>query len=283
MTSRANSAGEVSRSATSPPTHYEKDPPRMLRRVVSPSATLALFVKYSQPRSPASGTKAPYPHAVVQRPVYPISLLLENRPCLVIGAGSIALGKIQELLLAGAVVTVIAPEAIAEVASLPVTLFEREFHAGDTEDFALVISATGIREVDAAVFNDASGTATLVNAADNPDSCTFFLPALFRRGDLSVAISTGGVSPAIASWVRERLGDTLDERFGEIVDFVGVTRDAVRSRGLSTEGLPWSELIDQMVAAVESGSGAARCRALCDLWLEGVLSAPAAGEQGVDE
>jgi siroheme synthase-like protein len=208
---------------------------------------------------------------------------LENRPCLVIGAGSIALGKIEELLLAGAVVTVIAPEAVAEVAKLPVTLLEREFQAGDTAGFAIVISATGIREVDAHVFHDGSSSGALVNAVDNPDSCNFFLPALLRRGELSVAISTGGASPAIASWVRERLGEALDERFGEIVDFVGVTRDAIRARGLSTEGLPWSELIDQMVAAVESGSGAAHCRALCDLWLEGVPSSPAAGEQGVDE
>lgn len=216
-------------------------------------------------------------------PVYPIFLLLENKACLVVGARHIAFGKIEELLAAGGRVTVIAPDAIDAVAQLPITLHEREFRAGDTAGFEVVITATGDREVDAAVFSDGASTGALVNAVDNPESCDFYLPALLHRGRLIVAISTGGASPAIASWVRERLDQVLDERFSQIVDFVATTRDTVRDRGISSEGLPWGELIDQMVAAVESGSGAAHCRALCELWLEAVLSAPAAGKQGVDE
>lgn len=217
------------------------------------------------------------------RRVYPISLLLENKPCLVVGARQIALGKITELLAAGAIVTVIAPDAIDEVRQLPITLHSREFQASDTAGFAVAIAATGNAAVDALVFRDGASSGALVNAVDNPESCDFFLPALLHRGVLSVAISTGGASPAIASWVRERLDLVLDERFSEIVEIVAGARDVVRERGLSSEGLPWRELIDQMVAAVESGTGGAHCRALCDLWLEAELSVPAADEQGVDE
>ena len=220
---------------------------------------------------------------MASRPVYPISLLLDDKPCLVVGARHVALGKIQDLLKAGASVTVIALDAIEEVRALPITLHIRGFQPGDTTGFSVVIAATGDLTVDAAVFADGASSGALVNSVDNSDSCDFFLPALFHRGQLSVAISTGGASPAIASWVRERLDDVLDERFSDIVDLVAAARTTVRDRGLSSEGMPWADLINQMVAAVDSGSGVAHCRALCDLWLESELTTPAADERDLDE
>jgi precorrin-2 dehydrogenase/sirohydrochlorin ferrochelatase len=215
--------------------------------------------------------------------VYPISLLVENKPCLVVGGRSMAVQKVKGLLAAGAVVTVVAEEMDAEIGELGVSTEKRPFREGDTANFLLVVAATGDPQVDEAVFEDARATGTLVNAVDNPDSCDFYLPALFHRGALSVAISTGGSSPALASWVRERLSDQLDERFGDIVELVATTRDTVRQRGISTEGLPWAEFIDQLVAAIDSGSGLAHCRALCELWLEAVLAAPTADERGAAE
>jgi precorrin-2 dehydrogenase/sirohydrochlorin ferrochelatase len=205
--------------------------------------------------------------------VYPISLLLEGRACLVVGGGEVALSKITGLLEAGATVSVIAPEVLDEITALPVTVLPRPYQAGDCRGFVLVVAATGDRELEAAIYAECDGATTLVNAADNPAACTFYLPALYRSGDLSVAISTAGASPAIASWVRDRVGALLGEHFSDVVEIVGATREQVRATGQTSEGLPWADLIDQLTSALADGAQPASASQLASNWAARVMSA----------
>ena len=189
-----------------------------------------------------------------------------------VGGAQVAFSKITGLLDSGAAVTVIAPEVSDEITALPVIVHSRPYREGDCAGFVLVIAATGDRGLDATIYAECQGTTTLVNAADNPTACTFYLPALLRAGDLSVAISTAGASPAIASWVRDRVGALVGARFGDVVDIVGATREQIRASGQTSEGLPWVELIDRLTAALAGGVDLIAVRALATDWAASVAA-----------
>ncbi len=173
-------------------------------------------------------------------PAYPVNLLVAGRPVLVVGGGSVALGKVKGLLEVGAVVTVVAPDVVDELAALPgVAIERRPYEAGEAAGYRLVIAATGVPVVTQAVFDDAEAAGVWVNSADDPERCTFTLPARVRRGAVLVTVSTGGRSPAIAAWLRERLEADLDPHLETLVDLVGAERDRLRAEGVATEGLNW--------------------------------------------
>ncbi len=146
--------------------------------------------------------------------LFPLFLKLEGRACLVVGAGSIAEGKIQSLLDAGAKVRVVAPEAgssirgWAEDGSL--RWEQKKFEPADLDGVFLVITATSSSDVNAGVFHEAQGRGILCNSVDDPEHCDFYYPAVVRRGDLQIAISTAGLSPALA----QRLRRELEVQFG---------------------------------------------------------------------
>lgn len=146
--------------------------------------------------------------------LFPMFVRLDGRKCLVVGAGLVAEQKITGLLSAGADVQVVSPEAtsgIRDLASLGHLRWEaRTFIPSDMDDVALVITATGNRTVNEVVFRIASARRALCNAVDDPDHCHFHTPALVRRGQLQIAISTGGSSPALA----QRLRNELEDQFG---------------------------------------------------------------------
>jgi siroheme synthase (precorrin-2 oxidase/ferrochelatase) len=89
-----------------------------------------------------------------------------------------------------------------------------------------------------------------------------------------VAISTAGASPAIASWVRDRVGALVGERFGDVVDIVGATREQIRASGQTSEGLPWVDLIDRLTAALAEGVDLAAANALASDWAASVAATP---------
>jgi precorrin-2 dehydrogenase / sirohydrochlorin ferrochelatase len=184
----------------------------------------------------------------------------------------VALSKVTGLLDAGAAVTVLAPNVRNEIRALPVAILARPYQQGDCDGFAVVLAATGDRRIDAAIYAECQRAGTLVNAADNPTACSFYLPALLRTGDLSVAISTAGASPAIASWVRDRMGALLGEHFGDVVDIVGATREEIRAGGETSEGLPWADLIDQLTSALEAGAEPATAADLASKWASQVVA-----------
>lgn len=147
---------------------------------------------------------------------YVACLDLEGRSALVVGAGRVALEKTEGLLDAGARVTVVAPDVDPRFHDLPVELHERGYRTADLDGRFLVVSATGVPEVDGGVFRDAEARSLLCNVADGPDHCNFILPAIHRSGPIAVAISTGGASPALAQRLRDDVAKVVGPRHAEL-------------------------------------------------------------------
>ena len=179
---------------------------------------------------------------------FPVNLNLHGRPVLVVGGGRIALRKVEQLLMADAEVTVLSPMFVDEFTSLPVTLVERVYAAGDVDAFRLVITATGNTPVDQQIFDECEAKGIWINSADDPDRCAFTLPAALRRGDLMVTVSTGGASPALASWLRSHLELSIVPEFEEVVSRLAIERARIHADGESTENVQWQPIIAGVMA-----------------------------------
>ena len=187
---------------------------------------------------------------------FPVDLRLAGRPVLVVGGGEIAARKARGLLDAGALVTMVAPHFAAPSLALPgVERLCRRYRPGDLAGRWWVTTAVDDADVTAAVARDAEAAGIFCNAADRPEHCTATLPAVLRDGDLTVAVSTAGRSPAAASWVRDRIGRLLGPRPGRLVERAAAVRDRVR-RSSTSEGLDWAALLDLL--AIDDGPGAER-------------------------
>ncbi len=160
--------------------------------------------------------------------MFPIFFKLEARPCLVVGAGNIAAPKIDSLLRAGGRVTVVAPRALPELVARAgageFLWLRREFAAGDLEGAFLVIAATDLQAVNHRVAEEARARKVLCNSVDDPPDCDFFYPSVVRRGDLQIAISTAGKSPALAQRLRQEIDALVPEDTGAWLDALGETR-----------------------------------------------------------
>jgi precorrin-2 dehydrogenase/sirohydrochlorin ferrochelatase len=160
--------------------------------------------------------------------MFPVFFKLEGRPCLVVGAGAIAAPKIASLLRAGGVVTVVAPQARPEVKEQAragqLTWRPREFAAADLDGKFLVVAATDLQAVNHDVAESARARNVLCNSVDDPPDCDFFYPSVVRRGDLQIAISTAGKSPALAQRLREEIDAMVPEDTGAWLDQLGETR-----------------------------------------------------------
>jgi len=164
---------------------------------------------------------------------YPIFLEVQAMPVILVGGGHVALEKIGRLVDAGADVTLVAPELIPEVREFVdagrARWIERPFEAGDTAGYELVMVATDDGEVNRQVADEARANDILVNAADDVANCDFILPSLAKAGGLQIASSTGGGSPAMARWLRERLEEFLNEDVVGLADLLAETRVELRA------------------------------------------------------
>ncbi len=174
---------------------------------------------------------------------YPIMLELAGRSCLVIGGGSVAERKIEGLLTAGAVVTVISPVLTARLEQWArggqIRHIKRIYQPGDLAGTQLAFAASGDRAVNIAVFQEGKERGVWVNAADDPTNCDFILPAVLRRGELVVAVATGGSSPALAGMVRDELEATMSTDYAVLAQVAAEVRHELRQRGLSSAGESW--------------------------------------------
>jgi precorrin-2 dehydrogenase/sirohydrochlorin ferrochelatase len=164
--------------------------------------------------------------------LFPIFLKLTARPCLVIGAGNLAESKIESLRAAEAAVTVIAPEASPAIQALAeageVTWHPREYRSGDVApNTFLVVTATNVAAVNRAVYLEATAKSILCNAVDDPPYCDFYFPSIVKRGDLQIAISTAGASPALAQRLRKELNAALPLDLGAWLEELGNLRREV--------------------------------------------------------
>ena len=164
------------------------------------------------------------------RRAYPVSLILADRLCVVVGAGEVAGRKVAGLLDAGARVRVVAARigpAIGQLRDGGVDYVQADYDASQLEGACVVIAATDSREVNGRVSRDARERGCLVNVADDPELCDFIVPAITRRGDVSIAVQTGGASPALARNLLRKITAVLPERLGEFVEAVGRLRGQV--------------------------------------------------------
>jgi precorrin-2 dehydrogenase/sirohydrochlorin ferrochelatase len=161
--------------------------------------------------------------------LFPVFLKLDGRQALLVGAGSIAEQKLSGLLEAGASVTVVAPQASAAIHEKArkgkLQWISREFQPDDLNDTFIVIAATGNPEVNDRVFLESEARGILCNSVDEPERCHFYYPAVVRRGDLQIAISTNGKSPALAQRIRLELEARFDRSYADWLQWLGEVRD----------------------------------------------------------
>lgn len=158
----------------------------------------------------------------------PLNVLVEARPCVVVGEVAVRDGKVQALADRGARVTVVAPEVTPDVLRLArdgvIELHTRRFSPGDLEGAFFVVCGHEDRSLNEPVWQEARTKGILINCVDDTARCTAIFPAIVRRGDLQVAVSTDGASPAVAVRIKQRLEAELGEEYGVLLDILGRAR-----------------------------------------------------------
>lgn len=171
--------------------------------------------------------------------LFPMFVKLDGQPCVVVGAGRIAEQKISALLASGARVIVIAPRAADSIQSAAaagrLTWLEREFNPSDLDGKVLVVAATGDRSINEEVYHEASSRHVLCNAVDELEHCHFYYPAVVRRGDLQIAISTAGHSPALAQRLRRELETLFGPEYGDLLGWLGRVRAMLFRRDMEPQ------------------------------------------------
>lgn len=192
----------------------------------------------------------------IDSPVYPVCLVLAGRRCLVVGGGGVAARKAAGLVAAGARVDLVATEirpparALAGLASLE----ERPYRRGEVAGYRLAVAATGDPAVNQAVYDDSEAAGVWVNSADDPERCSFILPAVARQGPVTVAISTSGYSPALASWLKAHALDQMGPELAVLAELLADVRAKLKAAGRSTEEVDWRPGLDwAMLELIRSG------------------------------
>jgi len=166
---------------------------------------------------------------------FPINLDIAGRKCTVVGGGKVAARKVATLLDCGGAVLVISPELAIELEELyqaeRISWLQRQYQPGDLRDSFLVIAATDDESVQEDVFVEAEKNGLLINVADVPQRCNFILPAIVKRDDLTISISTAGKSPALASKLRQNFEEIVGPEYGTLAEIMGLLRAEVLAQG----------------------------------------------------
>jgi len=177
---------------------------------------------------------------------YPLFLDVKNRPCVVIGGGGVALRKVNMLLDHEARVQVISPEFCAELESMiesgRASGVRRGYQSGDLEGAFVVIAATDDQQANERIAREAQDRGILINVVDVPALSNFIVPSYLRRGDLTIAVSTSGSSPALARKIRKKLEAEFGPEYVQLVSLVEEVR--ARIKGSAISGQRWQEALD---------------------------------------
>lgn len=179
---------------------------------------------------------------------FPAFLDLHGKKCIVVGGGKVSLRKIKMLLDCGAKVTVISPTLHPDLTQLvnkkALHGISRKYELGDLEDAVIVIAATDVKEINEQVAEEAKRLGVFVNVIDDPDSSNIITPSFFRRGDLTVAISTAGRSPALARKLRTKLEQIFGEEYAILLPLIEEVRSELKLRGIGVSPEAWQEALD---------------------------------------
>ena len=189
---------------------------------------------------------------------YPVFLNMQGQLCVVIGGGEVAERKVQALLEAGAVVTLIAPECtdglVAMTSDSSVTWHQRTYEPGDLEGAFIAIAATDDRAVNETVTKEATERNTPLNVVDVTDLCTFIAPSVIHRGPVTLAISTGGMGPALARKLRQELEGNDALAFADLAEIVADVRAELKARALTVDPEGWQAALNtEVLGLYQSG------------------------------
>ncbi|NQT72908.1 MAG: bifunctional precorrin-2 dehydrogenase/sirohydrochlorin ferrochelatase [Chloroflexi bacterium] len=177
---------------------------------------------------------------------YPIFLDVKGKRCLVIGGGSVALRKTNMLIDHEAKVVVISPQLCTELEELgeKIITVRREYQTGDLDGAFVVVAATDNQAINEQIATDASEKGILINVVDVPDLSNFIVPSYLRRGDLTIAVSTNGKSPALSRKIRTKLEDAFEQEYADLIAVVEEVRVELKSKGITVPAETWQQALD---------------------------------------
>ena len=189
---------------------------------------------------------------------YPVYLNLAGKHCVILGGGTIAQGKIAALRDAGAKITVISPEATDGIRRAAqrgdITFEQREYRDGDLEGAFIAVAATNVWHVNRQIFEEAEAKGVLLNVVDDPDQCSFIAPSIVRRDPITLAVSTGGASPALARKLRETLAEAPALKWADLAGPLGRARRVIKEQRTVIDPTRWQCVItEDLLALTQDG------------------------------
>ena len=191
---------------------------------------------------------------------YPVYLNLAGKRCVILGGGTIAQGKLAALRDAGASITVISPQSTDGIKRAAqrghITLLEREYRPGDLEGAFIAVAATNVWHVNRQIYEEAEERGVLLNVVDDPDQCTFIAPSIVRRDPITLAISTGGASPALARKMRETLTEARVLQWADLANVLAQARRVIKEKRTVIDPTRWQCVItEELLEMARSGRG----------------------------
>jgi siroheme synthase-like protein len=181
-------------------------------------------------------------------PYYPILLRMNGKRCLVVGGGTVALRKVQTLIEHGADIVIVSPDICPELKQLSkdgvVRAVARDYKPEDLNDVYLTVAATDDSTVNEKVAAEAKKLGILINVVDKPDISDFIVPSYFRRGDIIVAVSTCGRSPALARKIRSELESELKAEYAQLAIIASEVRSELKEAGVTVSAENWQKALD---------------------------------------
>ena len=189
---------------------------------------------------------------------YPVYLNLAGKRCVILGGGTIAQGKIAALRDAGAKITVISPQATTGIMRAAergdITFEQREYRDGDLDGAFIAVAATNVWHVNRQIYEEAEQRGVLLNVVDDPDQCTFIAPSIVRRDPITLAVSTGGASPALARKLRETLADAPALKWAALAGALGRARRVIKEKRTVIDPTRWQCVItEDLLQMVQAG------------------------------
>ena len=181
-------------------------------------------------------------------PYYPIFLNISGKRCVVVGGGQVAHRKIRTLLEHNADVQVISPDLCPELGQLAesgkIEVLHRDYRAGDLRKAFIAVAATNDSDINLEIVKEARKNAVLVNIVDDAENSDFILPSHIHRGDLTIAISTAGKSPALARKIKTKLEKDFGDEYASLTLLINEVRTEIKRQGIKVSSDDWEEALD---------------------------------------
>lgn len=192
-------------------------------------------------------------------PYYPLSLNIKDRKCKVVGGGEVAFRKVNMLLEFGAIVEVISDKFCPELIEMgeigKVSLIQRRYVKGDLKGAVLAIAATNDADINRKISTEARDYCILINVVDDPEKSDFIVPSYLRRGSVTISVSTGGSSPALARNIREKLEEIFGAEYTSLAVLISGVRADLKNRGIKISSEDWQKALDTelLIAMLKEG------------------------------